>query len=72
MEWCVAEPMKSRLNFLMKKNIDVIFVAIFFCCHRSVEGSRPTYHHDRYSDGSAVVHLRFSESVLPSSASPTT
>lgn len=38
---------------------------------RSVEGSGPTYHHDWYPDGSAVVHLRFSESVLPSPPSPT-
>lgn len=30
MEWCVAEPMKSRLNFFMQKNVDVIFVVIFF------------------------------------------
>lgn len=30
MEWCVAEPMKSRLNFFMQKNVDVIFVFIFF------------------------------------------
>ncbi len=35
---------------------------VFFRC---VEGTRRPYHHDRYPDGPAVVHLRLREGLLP-------
>lgn len=39
---------------------------------RSMEGSVPTYHHDRYPHGSAMVHLRRSQGhPQPPPSSPT-
>ncbi len=38
------------------------WTVVFFRC---VEGTRRPYHHDRYPDGPAVVHLRLREGLLP-------
>ena len=38
---------------------------------RFVEGSRPAYHHDWYTDCPSVVHLRLRESGVQTSPTPT-
>lgn len=46
--------------------------AVLTCCLlcRCVEGSDCSYHHDRYSDRSAVVHLRLCQGLLPPAPPP--